>query len=500
MKKSQRPPKKYITSFYNTISLIGAYIAAGSFGVIILLILMDALSPHGTPYLGILTWIIMPVFLAIGLLLIPLGMWREHVKRLHGKGTRTLPKLDLNEPSHRRSAFFFLAVTSVLALFTALGTYRAFEFSESVTFCGQVCHTVMEPEFVAYKSSPHARVKCVSCHVGEGAEWFVRSKLSGVRQVYSVLFKKYSRPIPTPITSLRPARETCEKCHWPEKFYDKKQTERVHYMPDENNTRWYYNMLIKVGGTDLVTEHSLGIHWHINNKVEYIATDDKRQVVPWVRITYKDGTSRVFTSEEETDGIDFDSMPKRVMDCMDCHNRPSHIFEAPQLVINKFLESGQIDRSLPMIKSTLVDLFEEIEELETTAAADSMIEQTVREFYAEEYPEISKTRADKIEQAVEVAKRIYSRNYFPAMKANWKAYPNDIGHLTSVGCYRCHDGTHTSDDGEVISNDCNLCHVLIEQGDGVTVKEQDLNGLEFKHPEDIDEEWRETGCYDCHGE
>ncbi|KAA3656418.1 MAG: cytochrome C, partial [Calditrichaeota bacterium] len=258
--------RKYGESFYNFISLTGAILAGVIFCIIILLILLDAFSPSETPYFGILTYIILPVFLIIGLLLIPIGALREHRRRIKGLDAQRLPKVDLNNPQHMRSVIFFVTTTCVLALLTSLGTFRAFEFTESVTFCGQVCHEVMKPEFVAYQNSPHARVSCVDCHVGHGAEWYVRSKLSGAYQVYSVLFNKYDRPIPTPIHNLRPARDTCEECHWPQNFYGNKQIDRIHFMEAEQNTRWKYSLMLRIGGgTGLDISQESSIHWHLNN-------------------------------------------------------------------------------------------------------------------------------------------------------------------------------------------------------------------------------------------
>ena len=188
----------------------------------------------------------------------------------------------------QRNAFLLVAVvTFVFLMFTALGSYRTYEFTESVQFCGQTCHAVMKPEYTAYQNSSHARVACVQCHIGPGATWFVKSKLSGSYQVYATLFHKYPRPIPTPVQNLRPAQETCEQCHWPQKFYGAVEKVRTHFMSDEKNSPWTVEMLLKVGGGDPTHGPVGGIHWHMNvaNKVEYIATDEARQIIPWVRIT-----------------------------------------------------------------------------------------------------------------------------------------------------------------------------------------------------------------------
>ncbi|KAA3615306.1 MAG: cytochrome C [Calditrichaeota bacterium] len=491
--------RKYSESFYNFISLAGATLAGVIFCIIILLVLLDAVSPSETPYFGILTYIILPVFLIIGLLIIPIGALREQRRRHRGLKAQRLPKVDLNNPQHMRSVIFFVTATCILALFTSLGTYRAFEFTESVTFCGQVCHDVMKPEFVAYQNSPHARVSCVDCHVGHGAEWYVRSKLSGAYQVYSVLFNKFERPIATPIRNLRPARETCEKCHWPEKFYGKKQVNRIHFLEDEENTRWAYNLLLRVGGgtgQDQAKESS--IHWHINNNVEYIATDMRRQEIPWVRSIDKNGNVKEFRTVGMED-FNPDGNEIRRMDCIDCHNRPAHIYQYPQFTINSAMELGRISIDLPEIKLKAMEILAAIEADTTTEQGMTRIKEEIYSFYEEDYPEVFEENQLEIEAAIEGLQTIFQNNYFPEMKANWRAYPNNIGHISAPGCYRCHDGQHVSENDEIISNDCNICHLIIEQGNG-EFTQTDLNGLEFKHPEDIDEEWKEEGCYSCHAE
>ncbi len=126
----------------------------------------------------------------------------------------------------RRTAVLLFALTMANIVIVSLAAYRGVEYMDSVAFCGQVCHSVMKPEFVAYQDGPHSRVTCVQCHIGSGASWFARSKLSGTRQVFAVALNTYSRPIPSPVENLRPARDTCEQCHWPEKFHGDKVAQK----------------------------------------------------------------------------------------------------------------------------------------------------------------------------------------------------------------------------------------------------------------------------------
>ena len=488
--------RKFPSSFYNTISMIGIGIAGVSFLAILFLFLVDVFTETSTPYVGIINYLVFPAFLIVGMILVPIGMWLEHRRRARFHSLPSLPRVDLNVPHHRRMFVLSVSVISIFLLVSGVGSYHAYEFTESTTFCGKVCHTVMEPEYTAYQNSPHARVSCAGCHVGPGAGWYVQSKLSGAYQVYSVLFNKYPRPIPTPVTSLRPARETCEQCHWPKAFYGSKQTVRTHFMKDEANTKWAYNLLIKIGGGSPETGHTSGIHWHmnINNKIEYIAADESREVIPWVRSTNARGEVTVYQAES---AAVLDSTKLRRMDCIDCHNRPTHIFRSPNIALNAAMNFGGIDASLPSIKATAVEAL--ALEYETKEAALAAIDSTLRAFYANNYPELAAQKKGQIDEAVKQVQDIYAKNNFPKMKASWRSYPDHIGHYLSAGCHRCHDGKHQSAEGKTITRDCNACHLIIEQGDSKTVQENNLAGLEFKHPVDIGDAWKESSCHECHG-
>jgi hypothetical protein len=361
----------------------------------------------------------------------------------------------------------------------------------------------MLPEFIPYENSPHARVACVECHVGPGADWYAKSKLAGAYQVYATLFDKYPRPIETPIANLRPARETCENCHWPEQFYGGQQRRFTHFMYDDENTRWPINMLIHTGGGDPRTGQTAGIHWHMNigMKIEYVARDHRRMDIPWIKVTEHE-TGRVTIYESEDDPMEpaaLDTAEVRVMDCMDCHNRPSHHIYSPDRAVDLALLTGRLDPLLPEIKRVAVEAVES-EAFETQESAREHIANYVTSHFVEDYPEVFEQRRDKIDQAVLTTQEIYERNFFPDMGVSWNVYPDHIGHMEAPGCMRCHNGQHRSQDGREITKDCNACHTILEQGSGerAEVAVDLTTGLEFVHPEDIAEEWRETGCYECH--
>ena len=285
---SSAPPGPHPSSvFRNWLSLTGLVVMVGSLFSFLLLLLLDSLAHFSNPYVGILTYLVAPVFLVTGMVLGLAGaLWR---RRQLAKSTGPLPplRIDLTRPHDRRMLGFFLAGSVVFLLISAIGSYQSYRFTESVPFCGQTCHEVMKPELVTYLHSPHARVACAECHIGKGAKWYVRSKLSGTYQVYATLADKFPRPIPTPVKNLRPAQETCEECHWPSKFVGSLERTFWYFLGDETNTPFTVQMLLNVGGGDPTHGPLEGIHWHMNvgYRIEYIAADRARQKIPWVRMT-----------------------------------------------------------------------------------------------------------------------------------------------------------------------------------------------------------------------
>jgi len=483
----------------NWISLIGVMIALISLFMIVFLFFITSILFQEATYIGLVIYILLPAVMVMGLLLIPIGMFFQRKKKF--KPESPWPKIDLNESKYRNAFFVFSIGTTLFLFISAIGTYQAFHYTESVDFCGKVCHDVMNPEYTAYQNSAHARVSCVDCHVGTGADWYVRSKLSGLYQVYAVVADVYPRPIPTPVQNLRPARETCEKCHWPQKFYAQKLRTERHYLNDEQNTPWDINLIMKIGSEHSALGLKEGIHWHINPdiKVEYIPTDDRMQELPWIRYTNLT-TNETVVFQNEDDPLDEEQINTaeiKTMDCMDCHNRPSHSYKPPAFFVNEALTAGLIPVELPEIKSVAMEIC--TEEFTTKDSANFYIKQTINEYYESNYEDSSANYKDLIEQAISGLQTIYNQNIFPEMKVRWDAYPNNIGHLEFNGCFRCHDDLHVSDEGSAIRKDCNLCHIIVAQG---PVDEKEINdistALEFKHPTDIDEVWKESLCTDCH--
>lgn len=492
----EKATQKVPTLFRNYISLVGGAIVIAAVVSVTLLFLLEITSSAENPYLGILTYIIFPAILMFGVLVAIVGAIRERRRRRRAAPSEIMayPKLDLNDPHSRRAVFIFLLVTFLFISASAFGSYRAFEYTESVGFCGQTCH-VMKPERTAYQAGAHARVGCVGCHVGPGAGWYVRSKLSGAYQLYSVTFNKYSRPIQTPVHNLRPAQDTCEQCHWPEKFFGAQMKVFNRYAYDEQNTLRQRRMLINVGGGSSTTGLVTGIHWHMNiaNEITYISTDDHRQVIPWVRIKDRQGNVTEFFDRSRPLSPDkIAAADKRRMDCVDCHNRPAHVYLPPDTAVDQAFVAGRLDPSLPYLKKKSVELLSQ--KYNTTPDALNAIGSGLNEFYRANYSDVYSQKQQNIKAAVTEVQRIFETYFFPEMNTDWQTHPNNIGHLYFAGCFRCHDGDHVSNTGKVITNNCNVCHTMIY--DSLNPAASVKTGP-FQHPVDLGG-LAEHKCDYCH--
>ena len=480
----------------NMTSIAGALMAIIATVLIVVFLLLEAFTGFENPYMGMFVYFAFPGMLVVGLLLIPAGGWlvRKSLRAHPEHGIPHLPRLDLNDPHSLKLTIFFVIATVIFFLVVGIASIKGFEFTESTTFCGKLCHVVMKPEYTAWQNSPHAKVKCVECHVGPGAKWYVKAKLSGLRQVWVVLTHSWPTPIETPIENLRPARSTCEQCHWPEKFYAGRQKIFYHYAPNEENTPREINMMIKIGGTPK-SPNAMGIHWHIGREVTYIAGDKKRLSIPYVAVRGKDGKlTEYMDPAKPLSKEEIARSEKRVMDCTDCHNKPTHIYHSPSEEMDQHFASNLIDRGLPYIKKVTVELLEQ--PYASQADAARALDTGIKGYYAKNYPELAKGKATAIANAVSQAQDIYNRNYFPEMKVDWKSYPNHIGHFYTAGCFRCHDGKHTSAEGKIVSKDCKICHDVLSQIQENIPKGQQVK--EFVHPVDIGDELYKTNCSECH--
>src|SRR5215472_6650271 len=451
----KRSPLAYLAS--NVISLIGVILVTTA-GILWLLALPSYWRGEtSTPYIGILLFLVLPGVFVLGLALIPLGIALDTWKRRKaGDFGPFVPR----GGELRRLGIFVALTTAANLMMGSQFSYRAVTYMDTDTFCGKACHKVMDPEFTAYSHSPHARVSCTECHIGPGASFFVKSKLSGVGQLFAVAFHTYPQPIPTPVQALRPARETCEHCHWPEQFNGNKFFVHTEYAPDEHNESSTAVALVQIGGRNF--QGSIGIHGaHVDGaEMEYIATDQHRQVIPQVTYTDPNGKVTVFNSADaKVSPEELARGEHRKMDGMDCHNRPTHIFQVPERALDLAMTLGSISPKLPFIKKeALAALRRNYPDRDT---ATHEIAASIENFYRTSYPQTYAADSALIKTAINTVQSLYEQNIFPEMKITWGTYPNNLGHTDFPGCFRCHDGNHNSADGRTISNDCATCHDLL---------------------------------------
>jgi NapC/NirT cytochrome c family, N-terminal region len=447
----------------NALTMTGGVLTTSSASTLIVFWIYELLfGVNVNPYIGLILILVLPGIFILGLLFIPAGvLWRRHKLVSARQLPEIYPKIDLSQPGLRHAIAWTGGLTMVNIFIFGFASYRGVEYMDSARFCGETCHTVMQPEFTAYTNSPHQRVACVGCHIGPGAGWFVRSKLSGVRQVMAVTFHTYHTPIPSPVEQLRPARETCEQCHWPQMFTGDKFIVHTKYSDDEKNTAFTTVLLLKVGGR--TWQGAVGIHGrHLDAKsrIQYVATDKQRQVIP--QITYMDdaGKEVVFTNTDAKPTAEqLAAGEHRTMDCMDCHNRPTHTFQLPERAVDQAMSDGRISAALPFIKKKTVEILRA--SYPDRDVAVERIAAQLNDFYRTTYPDVFRDKRALLDVAVAQVQAIYLRNIFPAMKITWGTYPNNVGHQDFLGCFRCHDGSHSTGDGRTIASDCDTCHTVL---------------------------------------
>jgi hypothetical protein len=437
----------------NPISLIGVAVTTAASIVFFALLALELAGQIRNPYFGLLLFVAVPAVFLFGLVLIPIGIWRQHRK---GVSLTEWPVVDLGLPRTRTVILTVFVLTSVNLLIVSLAAYGAVHHMESAEFCGTTCHTTMEPEWKAYQVSSHARVACVECHVGSGAEALVASKVAGTRQLWQVLSNNVHGPVPAPVRSMRPARETCQTCHWNEKSHGDKLKVIREYADDEANSETVTTLQLHVGGGENALNAGSGIHWHMNvaNTIEYITTDAQRQTIPWVKLTGRNGTVTEFV----VDGVTPEQLAtgeRRTMDCLDCHNRPAHTFApSPERAVDNAMAEGRLARDLPFMRREAVAALKDTYPSRTDSLAG--IEARLRKFYAEP----ARGNSTALANSIQATQRLYETNVFPAMKVGWGNYPNNIGHNFFNGCFRCHDENHKAKDGRVIAQNCETCHAM----------------------------------------
>jgi len=441
----------------NPISLAGGAVTSASGVTMIAYWLVDLFGrSNSNPYLGIIFFLLLPGLFIGGLVLIPVGVFFRHRKvQKAGQIPARYPKIDLNDRIFRHGLDIVLIATIVNLLVVAVASYRGAAYMDSPEFCGQSCH-VMHPEYAAYKISAHSHVPCVECHIGTGAQAYVNAKVNGTKQLLEVTFNRYPTPIPSPVTSLRPARVICEACHTPAKFVGEKLLVKSYFADDEKNSETQTVLVLHLGGEDSLSRLS-GIHGVHLNRMEYIATDAGRNTIPWVQRQNRDGSETVFAATAMNGAAP--KGERRTMDCIDCHNRASHTFVTPEEAINRAMADGAISTDLPFIHKEGLELLKATYASQDEARAK--IPAGLESFYKNSKPEVLSAKAAQVKAAgIELA-TLYSQNVFPDMKVTWGTRPNNIGHMSYPGCFRCHDGDHVAKDGKAITQDCANCHNLL---------------------------------------
>jgi hypothetical protein len=403
------------------------------------------------PYAGIVIFLVLPILFFAGLALIPIGFYLSRRRIQKGLGETIF---DRKAALHQLIWFFALTTLANVLIGTQV-TYRAVKHMETPQFCGGTCHA-MSPEFAAFRNSPHSRLECVECHVAPGAAGWVASKTSGIRQLVETVMNSYPRPIPSALESNRlvPASETCENCHWPQKFAGVTLSVINKYAEDETNTRTQTVLIMRVGGNKIGGIH--GAHLGPGVHIRFAVADPARQAIPWVEYrNTRTGEIKTFASSDSPPDS-AKALPKHDMQCVDCHNRPTHSFDLPDHAMDKALAHGDIAVSLPYIKKRGMEVLKA--DYQTREEATGKLPAAVVSFYQQNYPGLYAARSQDIGEASQAILAIYNRNVFPDLKVSWGTYPNNLGHMDFPGCFRCHDGSHNTTDGSAITQDCSSCH------------------------------------------
>ena len=452
----------------NPVSLAGGAITTGS-GVTMISYWLAQLAGQlsDNPYLGIIFFLFLPALFLLGLALIPLGVFlRRRKLQKAGQIPAAFPRIDLNDRIFRHGIDIVLVATIVNFLVVATASYHGAEYMDSPQFCGRSCH-VMTPEYTAYQISPHSHVPCVECHIGTGAQAYFSAKINGTKQLIEVSFHplaplapkiipNYPTPIPSPVTSLRPARYTCEACHTPTRFDGDKLLVKSSFADDEANSETQTVLILHLGGVDSLSRY-IGIHGVHLGHIEYISTDPTRTTIPWVQRTNPDGTRSTYVASAlkgaQPQG------ERRVMDCIDCHNRAAHTFVTAEEAINSAMAAGAISPSLPFVHKEGLELLKDT--YSSQSEAGEKIPRQLEAFYRTQNPDVLTQKAALVKQAGQELVTLYDQNVFPFMKVTWGTHPNHIGHMSYPGCFRCHDGDHVANDSTSITQDCSACHNLL---------------------------------------
>jgi len=446
-------------------ALVGATILALLFPILVISTLFDLQGGIENPYFSLLIYLVLGPLAVIALILIVLGLIRA-------RGYENVPytyeffKRQLTNPERynriRRIVRTSTLLISAFLLLLVIFTYSGHRYTDSMQFCGNFCH-IMAPEFITHQNSPHSRVSCIACHIGKDVAGITTAKFTGLNQLYATVTDTYPRPIPTPLNNLRPTRKTCEECHRPEKFHGQKLYVTDTFLPDVYNSRVQTAMIMKIGSGGYLGRSAQGIHWHISEQhpLNYVTAAGNPQEIIRVFLTdaagkrtvyFKNGSSRLPQEASE-----------HLMDCLDCHNRPTHIYLSPEAALDHQFLARRIPVMLPFIKREALAAI--TQPYPTTPKALAGIAAQLRQRYLTPGSDLFVSESDLVEQAIRGTQQAYKENVFPETQIRWGTYKDLIGHRDGSGCFRCHDGSFTSPEGKTISRDCDLCHIILAENE-----------------------------------
>ena len=438
----------------NRTSYAGMFLAAVGLVLILFTAVIGWLWGNSS-YIGLLLLIFTGMVLLGGAFVLFGAWWNRRA------GVEPVPevRLNLNEPADRRKFYRYFFGGAVLLNVAVFMTYAGYRYSETSSFCGTLCHT-MTPKYVAYQSSPHAHIECVECHVGSGAQYFVKYKIAGTRQLVDLLLNNYPVPIPTPVESLRPARAVCEHCHWPEKFFGTKLVQLPYFHPDRTEHR----RTDHPGGEDRwpdLPQHPL--QPYLRGQEDRLRRGGPSGAGHPLGQRHPARRQHRGVPEPRLQGAD-QGVYRRGPD-LRLHRLPQP--SDPHLPLpgpgREHLAGGKsYSRDLPWIKKVAVEALSK--PYPDGKQAHTGIRSTISGFYGRQYPELAKSRKDDIENTLTKVIGLYEKNVFPTMKVNWKTHVDNRGHKEWPGCFRCHDGRHATRNGKVLSQDCALCHTLPVRG------------------------------------
>lgn len=449
----------------NWISMAGSALVLFALVVLLFLIPVHMAGTVSNPYTGLLAFLILPALFILGLVLIPIGLF---IARRNG--TAIMAGVTDRRSAWKKAILFFGVATAVNVLVGGQLTYRAVEHMDTQQFCGQTCHA-MTPEFVSHARPPHLRVACVSCHVSPGASGYLKAKTAGTRRLVGAVMDNFEKPIDyiPGLEGSASSSETCEVCHARETTLGPRFRILTKFADDETNTQSQTVLMMRVGGGASGGIH--GAHLAPGISIRYFATDAKRQTIP--RVEYKNakmGITRTFMTPGSTEAST-SKLASYTMQCADCHNRVAHSFDLPDRALDRALAAGEINPTLPFAKKTGLALLEA--KYASADEAGRKIPASFEDFYRKQYPQVLANQQADITRAGQALIAMYRQNIFPELKVTWGTYPTNLGHMTSPGCFRCHDGDHATSDGKTATQDCETCHrtLAVEEKDPAVLKD-----------------------------